>query len=117
MKTARVQAGALIARALLPELRRLDRRAWSVGEYREADWTHGYCLGERAGFWRQKGGKLSKAASPRLLDVPYAQFCANGDRVLVEYVTSDRRSAGVVFGIARGAVTPLPDGVKWRTRR
>ncbi len=112
------EGGAAVAKAVAAEMRRRSRRAWTIVEYVEADWTHGYCTGERAAAWRVAAGKLTKVKPPAILEVPYAQFCARGLRVLVESSIVRGSGQGELFEIRRekgGAkLESFPDGVKWR---
>jgi hypothetical protein len=113
--------GAAVARAVAQEMRKRDRRAWTIVEYGGADWTHGFCTGERSGAWKSSAGKLTKVKPPGLLEVPYAQYCVEGVRVLVESSTKKGSGQGETFEArkTRGAVALVAtsDGVKWRVGR
>lgn len=114
----RAAGGAEVAKAVAAEMRRRSRKAWTIVEYSGADWTHGYCQGERAGAWRAAGGRLTRVRPPAILEIPYAQFCASGLRVLVESSTTRGSGQGEIFEIARGkggaSLLAFPEGVKWR---
>jgi hypothetical protein len=117
-KRAKADGGTAVARAIAAEMKKRSRRAWTIVEYAEADWTHGYCTGERAGAWKFAAGKLAKVKPPAILEVPYAQFCARGLRVLVETSIVRGSGQGEIFEVRRGkggaALESFPEGVKWR---
>ncbi len=118
-KTSVRVSGLAAARAVAAEMRRLDRRPWTLVQYGDADWTHGYCAGERTGAWHAKAGKLARVRPPALLRVPCAQFCVDGTRVLVEHSMAEGTGVGAVFELkkAKGAwsIEPVAGGVRWRT--
>lgn len=118
-KTSEKASGAALARAVASEMRRLDRRPWTLVRYADADWTHGYCAGERIGAWIAKAGKIARVRPPALLQVPCAQFCVDGARVLVEHSMAEGTGVGAVFELkkSKGAwsIEPVAGGVRWRT--
>lgn len=118
-KTSGNASGLALARAVAAEMRRLDRRPWTLVRYDDADWTHGYCAGERIGAWRADGRKLARIRPPALLRVPCAQFCVDGARVLVEHSIEEGTGVGAVFELkpsGKGwSVAPVAGGVRWRT--
>ena len=108
-----------IARAVAAEMRRFDRRAWTLVEYADADWSHGYCSGERIGAWRADGKGLARVKPPTILKVPYVQFCAAKGRVLIEHSLAEGTGVGAVYELKKAksgyTASPLADGMKWRT--
>jgi hypothetical protein len=110
--------GIPVAKAVAAVMRRRSRRAWVLVEYVEADWTHGYCTGDRKGAWKASGSQLTRVKPPAILEVPYAQFCVSGTRVLVESSMVNGSGLGEVFELqrARGgsSLQPTADGVRWR---
>lgn len=113
-----MKADGALAKAVAAAMKRRDKRAWTLVQFAAADWTHGYCTGERAGAWRFAAGKLKKVKPPAILEVPYAQFSVKEKRVLVESSTKNASGQGEVFEArkARGALelVETPDGVRWR---
>ncbi|MCE9584208.1 MAG: hypothetical protein K8T20_17115 [Planctomycetes bacterium] len=111
-------AGAPVARAVASEMRRRTRRTWTIVEYSEANWTHGFCSGDRSGAWRTSGAGLTRVKPPAILEVPYAQFCVAGTRVLVESSMVNGSGQGEIFELRKAgrcaALVPTADGVKWR---
>ncbi|MBI2923698.1 MAG: hypothetical protein HYY18_21790 [Planctomycetes bacterium] len=108
-----------VARAVAAAMRRLDRRPWTLVRYGDADWTHGYCAGERTGAWRAEARKLARVRPPALLRVPCAQFCVDGARVLVEHSMAEGTGVGAVYELKKAGgvwrIDPVAGGVRWRT--
>ena len=115
---SKLSGGAAVAKAVAAEMRKRDRRVWTIVEYVTADWTHGFCTGERSAAWRSSAGKLTKVKPPDHLEVPYAQFCVHGIRVLVESALKNGSGQGEAFeaSTVKGVVSlgTTKDGVKWR---
>ena len=117
-KKRQPSGGIAVAKAVAAAMRKRDRRAWTIVEYGGADWTHGYCTGDRPGAWRASAGKLVRVKPPAILEVPYAQFCAKGMQVLVESATVQGSGKGEVFEMKSGKsgvmLDARADGVRWR---
>ncbi|MEK7466844.1 MAG: hypothetical protein AAB074_05450 [Planctomycetota bacterium] len=120
-KKAKPAGGAAVANAVAAEMRKRDRRAWTIVEYAGADWAHGFCKGDRCGAWKTSAGKLAKVKPPDLLEVPYAQFCVEGTRVLVESALRHGSGQGETFEVCKTrsvvSLSATSDGVKWRVGR
>ncbi|NUN47418.1 MAG: hypothetical protein HUU15_01145 [Candidatus Brocadiae bacterium] len=118
----RIPGGLRIARAVAAALRSRSAAAWTVVEYDGADWTHGYCAGTRTGAWSfTRGLPRRLAAPPALLQVPCAQFCVDGNRVLIEWSVKQGTGEGSIMEIKRVGtalkLVPTGDGRKWRLHR
>jgi len=107
-----------VAKAVAAAMRRRDRREWTIVEYGGADWTHGYCTGDRSAAWRACARKLARVKPPAFLDVPYAQFCVDGGKVLVESAVAHGSGQGEIFNAVKVkgvmSLVATKDGVKWR---
>lgn len=102
-----------VARALAAALRKLDRRTWTLVEYDGADWTNGFCTGERVAAWKAAAA-LKSVDPPAMLPVPFAQFCVDGKgaRVLVERTTKAGTGVGEIYGLEKEALAASE--VLWR---
>ena len=108
-----------LALAVAAEMRAHSRRTWTLVQFSDADWTHGYCRGDRLRAWSASGKSLRSIKPPRLLAVPCAQFCVRGDRVLVERSVAEKSGVGLVYEIRKRGGLPVldaaPDGARWKT--
>jgi hypothetical protein len=96
------QGDAEVARAVAAALGKRDARPWTLVQYVDADWSHGYCSGDRLAAWKGRAAKLTRIRPPARLPLPFAQFAIEegGKRVLVESTRREGEGRGVVAALA-----------------